>query len=195
MQENTPQLIGVPLKREEVSKILSECFSRDLIDLDEYEKRIEQVHLCRTIDELDSLVSDVPDNVLEKINRETALAMPGNNRITVKSGIERIKGTRLCAKEQEVTVRGSVVRLDFRNLENLPPVVNMSLHSEGSQVRIIVPPNVLAEDTFENSASIIKNRRPRKYNSWPVSTKLIINGSAKGSVIRIKTRKNRKNRH
>ncbi|MBN1649287.1 MAG: DUF1707 domain-containing protein [Spirochaetales bacterium] len=92
MQEKRLVAIGLPQRREETSRILSECFTRDLLDMDEYEKRIELVHSATTLAEFEQLIADVPENIIKQMNNEVAPDSSGHNRIVVNSGIERISG-------------------------------------------------------------------------------------------------------
>ncbi|MBN1649288.1 MAG: hypothetical protein JW874_14720 [Spirochaetales bacterium] len=85
-----------------------------------------------------------------------------------------------------------MVRVDFRDTATLPATMDFHLEATGSQIRIIVPPNVLVDQVFENSGSIIRNKRSRKFNMFPVRTRIHIHGRIKGSVIRIKTKKLKK---
>ena len=65
-KDNIPairRVAGLPRKREETVEILSECYARDLIELDEYERRIDLIHDAATLDDLEALLSDVPADV------------------------------------------------------------------------------------------------------------------------------------
>jgi hypothetical protein len=52
---------GVPRRREEVIEILNACYSSDLLELAEFERRVERANAALTIGDLESVVADVPE--------------------------------------------------------------------------------------------------------------------------------------
>jgi hypothetical protein len=55
---------GVPARRARILELLSDAYARDDLDELEFERRVERAHTARTIEELDALVSDFPEEIV-----------------------------------------------------------------------------------------------------------------------------------
>jgi hypothetical protein len=55
---------GVPSRRKKVIELLTEAYARDELEQSEFEKRVERAEHARTIDELDELIADFPEEVV-----------------------------------------------------------------------------------------------------------------------------------
>jgi hypothetical protein len=195
-ERNLPEMrriIGLPQKREEVTAILSECYSRDLMSLEEYENRIELVHAASTLDELERLTSDVPAEVLAGLTAGVSVPTPpGQGReLAIRQGVQRVNDQRLAVPRLDLTLTGSVVRLRYNEVRNLPRDIFINADLQGSMVRIVVPPEFEVVEELENSASIIRYRRGRRWRNYPVTGRITIRGSARSSVIGIRTRRSK----
>jgi hypothetical protein len=197
MEENKlPQprrVIGVPQKREEITSILAECYSRDLFELDEYEHRLDLVHAASTLDDLELLIKDVPADILDDLQKN--IASPSRARegkqLTVDHGVRKLDDQRLAVKQLNVKSTGGVIKLKYNEVAQLPEEIIINADLTGSVLKITVPPEFIVSEEMENSMSVIKYRRGRKYSRVPVKGKILITGSAVRSVVKIRTRRSK----
>ncbi len=193
-EENLPRLrrvIGVPQKREEITAVLTECFARDYLSLEEYEHRVELVHSAATLDELEALVSDVPPDVLREAKKTAPASVRAGeaSTLTVNHGVQKIVDRRLAVGRLALSCRGSVVKLDYRALEDLPAEMAIDVDAAGSVIKIVVPADVEVSAETESTASVVKYRRGWLHRKTPVKTHLRITGTVRGSVIKAVTRR------
>ncbi len=193
-EENLPQMrrvIGVPQKLEEVTAVLTECYARDFIGLEEYERRVELAHAAATLDELEALVSDVPPEVMQAAKKAAPASVRAAevSTLTVSHGVQKIVDRRLAVGRLVLSCRGSVVKLDYRALEDLPAEMEIEVDAAGSVIKIVVPADVDVTAETESSASVVKYRRGWFHRRTPVKTHLRISGRIKGSVIKAVTRR------
>ncbi len=195
-EEHLPQMrrvIGVPQKRDEIVAVLTECYARDLFDLEEYEHRVDLVHAATTLDELEALVSDVPPEVLRaaKTAAPPSASAAEAATITVTHGVQKISDRRLAVGRLALNGQGSVFKLDYRSLGELPAEMTIDLSVAGSVVKIIVPAEVDVSDETENTASVVRCRRGLRFRRTPVKTHLRLTGRIRGSMVKIVTRRSR----
>jgi hypothetical protein len=192
---NLPEMkrvIGLPQKREAIIAVLSECFSRDLVGLEEYEHRVELAHAAVSLDQLERLIGDVPAEVLDSIKRGALPARPGEGReLTVSHGVRKLDDQRLAVRQLDLKLTGSVVKLRYERIRDLPADMVIRADLTGSVLKICIPPEYAVEEDMDNSMSVIKYRRSRRWDGVPVTGRLRITGSASHSVVKIKTRRRR----
>lgn len=147
---------GVPSRRAQILQLLSEAYARDDLDEPEFERRVERAHAARTIEELDRLVSDFPEEVVKagpatahfspvplsrgELDREVArldgldaptrLSVIGDNRIQLYPEDERAVSC--------VSLIGDGI-IDLRQLAGEPGVVLVKVAAAIGDTRIIVP--------------------------------------------------------
>jgi hypothetical protein len=185
------RVIGVPQKREEITAILSECYARDLLSLEDYEHRIGLVHDASTLDELETFISDVPADILAAVKNGRPVATPAGSGavITVNHGVRTIEDQRLAVRSLEFSAKGGVIKLRYTELTDLPPVMDIRAELAGSVLKIIVPPEIEVAEDMENTGSVIKYKRGRLFRGTQVKARLRITGTARGSVVKIVTRR------
>ncbi len=186
------RVIGVPQKREEITVILSECFSRDFIGIEEYEHRVGLAHAAATLDELEHLISDVPREVLDGLKQNAPAAAArtsGGLDLTVDHGVRKIDDQRLATRQLNLTAKGSVIKLRYNRVEDLPEEMVINADLVRSVVKITVPPEVVVTEQMDNSMSVVKYKRKRRYRGIAPRVRLLITGSVKGSVVKIRTRR------
>jgi hypothetical protein len=191
-EEHLPQMrrvIGVPQKRDEIVAVLTECYARDLFDLEEYEHRVDLVHAATTLDELEALVSEVLRAA--KTAAPPSASAGEASTITVTHGVQKFSDRRLAVGRLALNGQGSVFKLDYRSLGELPAEMSIDLSVSGSVVKIIVPAEVDVSDETENTASVVKCRRGLRFRRTPVKTHLRLTGRIRGSMVKIVTRRSR----
>ena len=66
---------GVPRRREEITELLTEAYTRNDLEQGEFEQRVERAQHAQTIEELEALIADFPPEVK---HRHTASGVPAH---------------------------------------------------------------------------------------------------------------------
>jgi hypothetical protein len=154
--QDQPALVPLTVRREVVIDALSTHFANDVLDMDEFEQRVDLAHGARSIAELDGLLTDLEPAADEEPSGslvpqaeapEGAIATSVHKAkrvLTILSSIQR-KGTwRVPKKLRVVTVMGAV-DLDFREAELGPGITDVKVTSVMGGIAIIVPPDLQLE--------------------------------------------------
>ena len=151
-------LVALRRRRQEVIDRLTEDFARDLLDVDEFDERVDKAHQATTLEALTELVADL--GPLEKgappITDSQAMQIHPHREITpydrperkwavaVMGGVER-KGTwRVPQRLKVVCVMGGA-ELDFRDVALPPGETEVSVVCVMGGAEIIVPPDLAVE--------------------------------------------------
>lgn len=154
-----PPTALAPLRRQRdlVIDRLTEHFARDHLDVEEFEKRVDEAHratsveaLTRLTTDLEPLDADAERHAAELAHKRTppvtALATIPARRsvVAVMSGAERRGSWRVPRKLRVYAVFGGV-ELDFREVAFPPGVTEVSIFCLAGGCEVIVPPHVHVE--------------------------------------------------
>jgi len=143
-------LVALRDRRDHVIAVLSDQFSRDLLEVDELERRLELAQRAETVAALELLVADleVPETALaaRPAMSETALGeWPARRRVASVFGSVEKGGTWTVARQlTAVAVFGST-QLDFRDAAFAPGVTELRVRCVFGSVEVIVPPWLAVE--------------------------------------------------
>ena len=146
MPEN---LIALRDRREEVIAALTEHFSKDVLDLDEFDHRIDLAHRAVTVAELDALVTDLaPVPTTAIVPKAPALALdrfPEQKRyLCIMGGVDK-KGRWTVPRKLRVVAFWGGAQLDFREADFAPGVTELRVTCVMGGCHIIVPPWLAVE--------------------------------------------------
>lgn len=150
MTASKPALLAVRDRREEVIQALSDRFANDVIDLDEFEARLERAHGATTVAALDALVADLgplPEAAQVVHLAELVVAgraEPPRTVSAVFSSIERRGSWQVPGAIRARSVFGSTV-LDFREARFTAAVTELRVAAVFGNLEIVVPPNLAVE--------------------------------------------------
>ncbi len=146
--------------RERAVDTLTDSFAADLLDMDEFEQRIDRAHRAKTRAEIDELVADLGPSKAAMVPTKTdaALETSGHHALTIASdkatdsrtlvavlgGVERKGSWRLPARLRTVAILGGA-QLDLREAVFAPGVHEIDIFALMGGVELIVPPNVAIE--------------------------------------------------
>ncbi len=145
--------------REVTIDALMEHFANDVMDVDEFERRVEIAHNAKTSDELKALLHDLPgsanlpvpagDGALPASRRDYSIASASQVRdkefaLAVMGGTSRNGAWRPARKNFVVAVMGGA-ELDFREAILAPGVTDVQVFTMWGGVEIVVPPGVNVE--------------------------------------------------
>jgi len=144
-------LIALRDRRDAVIGALTEHFSKDVLDLDEFDRRIDLAHRAMTVAELDALVTD-----LAPIQPTTALAakptpalaldrFPETKRYLCILGWVDKKGRWTVPHQLRVIAFWGGAELDFREADFAPGVTELRVTCVMGGCHIIVPPWLAVE--------------------------------------------------
>jgi hypothetical protein len=143
-------LVALADERERVIARLSDAFARELLDLDEFERRLTVAHRADAVADLAPLVAD-----LEAPATTTALvpapatAAPSTVRerqtmLAIMGGAMR-RGSWVPARRMRVVACMGGVDLDFREARLAPGVTEVVVFALMGGARLIVPPTLAVE--------------------------------------------------
>jgi len=151
MVEPVTSLVALRDRREQVTELLADGFSLDLLGEEEFERRLDLAYQACSLAELDSLVADL--ELPADHSPTQALAIPDGayaNRPEVKTvfammgGVVR-SGRWLAPKNLRVVAIMGGVDLDLREAILPPGITRVQVTALMGGVEIIVPPNVAVQ--------------------------------------------------
>jgi hypothetical protein len=143
-------------RREEVIQSLTEHFAADILDMDEFDARLDAAHSATTIVALERLVADLAplpasQRAAAQAATTTALTIhedpmrPEKKAITaVFSGFDRT-GPWVVPKKMKARVWMAGGRLDFREADFSPGVTELHVSCWMGGIEIIVPPQLAVD--------------------------------------------------
>jgi len=142
-------VIGLPAQRERTIRILSECFARNLMEMEEFERRVSQAHQARNIRDLARLIDDIPGDLAEAADQGPEPASTGSVVLQEEEqpvyGImmsRRLRGQWLKSRTVNSRTLMSSLEFDFRDLELPEDVVEINILGLMSSVVVTVPPDL-----------------------------------------------------
>ena len=168
---------GIAVRREQVVEDLMEHFANDVLDLTEFERRLDVANRSETLDELNALLADLP--TAGPLMRSAKLTPArGGSTVVVPSDQVRDRSLMLALcggttrsgrwvparKNMAIGIMGGV-ELDFREAMLGPGVTEVDIFAMWGAVDIIVPPEMAVEvdgmaimGAFENETDTPLNR-------------------------------------
>jgi hypothetical protein len=194
-------LVAVRDRREQVIAQLSDAFARDLLEVDEFERRLGLAHRAEAIAELEPLVKDLEaqkdDKPVATVAQTQALVprVAASSRVREKQLIVAImggavrKGTWTPARRMNVwTVMGGA-DLDFRDAAFAPGVTEVRVFSLMGGATIVVPPSLAVEmDGIAIMGGFDQSDRAPAHDLDPERPLLRVTGFAMMGGVSIETR-------
>jgi hypothetical protein len=151
--DNRPEtrlaLVAARDARERVIAALQEHFAHDLLDVDEFERRVTVAQTSEVAAEIDALVADLPALAAAPAPATRALVpasdvRPSQTAFAIMSSTRRAGPWKV---PRQMLVRGvmSSTVLDFREARFPSGAVDVEIRSLMSSVEIIVPPGLAVE--------------------------------------------------
>jgi len=139
-------VVGLPAQRERTVQILSECFAKNVLEMEEFERRVSLAHQARSVQELSRLIDDIPGELVEA--PEELPERASGRRILLRGDEQPVYGimmSRRCRgqwlKSRTVSTRAlmSSLEFDFRDLELPSEIVEINVLALMSSITITVP--------------------------------------------------------
>lgn len=142
-QSVPPELILPPAERELTVARLSQAFAHDVLELAEFERRIEAAYRATSALELAALTNDLP---------EPATATPRESLIpSIKAVLASVERGGLLEVPAQLEVRAIFgnVELDLRSARFASEVTEITVRCLFGNVEILLPPGVVVENDGE----------------------------------------------
>jgi len=148
-------LVALRSRRDEVIELLCDSYAADLLDVTEFERRLDLVHRATDLVVLNEIVRDVElaDNTASMTSNATgtlpvAIEVSGRaktkNVVAIMGGVRRKGQWRPPKKLRTIAIMGGV-DLDFREVTLPPGPTDIHVYTIMGGVEIIVPPGVAVE--------------------------------------------------
>jgi hypothetical protein len=135
-------VVGLPAQRERTVKILSECFAKNVLEMEEFERRVSLAHQARSVQELAQLIDDIPGELAEAPQEAPARRTVFREDEQPVHGImmsHKYRGQWLKSHTVSTRTLMSSLEFDFRDLELPPEIVEINVMALMSSVTITVP--------------------------------------------------------
>lgn len=189
-------LVAVRDRREQVISRLSDGYARDLIDVDELERRLDLAHGAHSLAELDPLVADLGDPAPAA---STALVRAGPTAIddperadtrrlrVIMSAIER-RGRWTVPRSLDLRVLWGNTELDFREASLGPGITTIHVRVFMGNLEVVLPPGLAIEVDVSSFASAVTERHRVPPDADPGRPQIRIVGSVRFGNLDITTR-------
>jgi hypothetical protein len=190
-------LVALRDRREQVISRLSDGYARDLIDVDELERRLDLAHGARSVAELAPLVADLGD--LEPGTASTALVVAGPTAVddperaqtrglrVIMSSIER-RGRWTVPRSLDLRVLWGNAELDFREASLGPGITTIHVRVFMGNFEVVLPPNLAIEVDVSSFAGAVTERHRVPPDDDPGRPQIRIVGTVRFGNLDITTR-------
>lgn len=189
-------LVALRDRREQVISRLSDGYARDLIDVDELERRLDLAHGAHSLAELDRLVADLGDPAPAA---STALVLAGPTAIddpdradarrlrVIMSAIER-RGRWTVPRSLDLRVLWGNAELDFREASLGPGITTIQIRVFMGNLEVVLPPGLAIEVDVSSFAGAVTERHRVPPDADPGRPQLRIVGTVRFGNLEITTR-------
>jgi energy-converting hydrogenase Eha subunit A len=169
-----------PSEKEKIIGFLTNAFSTDIINLDEFESRVESVHAAKTHEELHAIVADLPN---EDIDDRKKIAECEN--IVCNMGTRTIAGSMLFAKKLKIEATSSSLNLDYRSVELPDGVYSIYINAVASSITIKLPVHYNVENRISSELSSVVKEPKIAIGNQKISVTIELVGNIKSSSIKV----------
>jgi len=188
-------VVGLPVQRERTIGILSDCFARNLLEMEEFERRVSQAHQAQSVQELARLIDDIPGELAEAPEEIPDPASAGS--LALREGEQPVHGIMMsrrlrgewlkCRTVTSKTLMSSL-EFDFRDLELPPDIVEINVLALMSSVVVTVPENLPVQTEVVPILGEVKEGRRLKTVLPRKGPGVRLTGFAMMSEVKVRTR-------
>jgi Domain of unknown function (DUF1707) len=168
-----------PSEREKTIGFLTNAFSNDIINIDEFERRVESVHASKTHEELHQIVADLPNENIDARKKITEY-----ENIACNMGPRTIAGSMLFTKKLKIEATSSILNLDYRSV-NLPDgAYEVDISAVASSITIRLPVQYHVENRISTQLASVKEPKIERENQ-KISVAIKLVGNIERSSIKV----------
>jgi hypothetical protein len=147
---------GFIQKQEEIIDILSKNYARDIIELGEFERRVENAHNAGSLEELKALINDLPEGIAKQREEKTGPAFnfkgpspyeEDDQRVAALFSTRKLQGDWHQGKPVMAFSLFGSVKIDLTELQSPPAKIEINVFSALSEVKIRVPSSFKIENS------------------------------------------------
>jgi Domain of unknown function (DUF1707) len=168
-----------PSEREKTIGFLTNAFSTDIINLDEFERRVESVHASKTHEELHQIVADLPNEDIDDRKKIVECA-----NIVCNMGTRTIAGSMLFAKKLNIEATSSSLNLDYRSVDLPDGVYEIYINAVASSFTIKLPAQYHVENRISSQLASVKEPKIARGNQ-KISVTIELVGNIESSSIKV----------
>ena len=167
-------------EREKTIGFLTNAFSHEIINLDEFERRVESVHASKTHEELHQLVADLPNEDIDDQKKITE-----NENIACDMDTRTIVGSMLFTKKLNIEATSSSLNLDYRSVDLPDGVYEVYINSVASHFTIKLPGKYNVENQISSQLSSVVKGPKIEIGNQKISVVIRLAGNIEGSRIKV----------
>jgi hypothetical protein len=180
------RVFGLPQQRQKAAEVLNHCYSNDLLDLNEFEARMGLVENALTLDDIDRVLADIPD---EHRQQGASAAVASDREVVVcKMSTKKVSDGVLLTKVLDAQVTMGTLVLDYRHLALPAGVLEVHLKAEMGNCHLYLPDGVQVEIRLDETMSRVHEQQDHGFGSRKPVTTLRLTGTSHMSTVRIRRR-------
>ncbi len=183
-------LVALRERRERVIARLSECYERDLLDVDELDRLLDQAHAVSTLPELDALVAGFPDtppakHVVHSVNDP---ARDDTKYLTVAFGTVERTGRWVVPRRLVARLLFGNVVLDFRDASLAAGITAIDLSATFGNIELLLPPWLSIDVEVASIGGVVEERHRIARDHDPAEPLIYVGGVVRFGNMHICTR-------
>jgi Domain of unknown function (DUF1707) len=167
-------------EKERAIVFLINAFSNDIINIDEFESRVEFVHISKTHEELQQIVDDLPNKDTDDRNK-----IAENENIACNMDNRTIAGSMLFTKKLNIEATSSNLNLDYRSIDLPDGVYEVHISAVTSNFTIKLPTYYNVENRITNSLASVVKEPKIEIDNQKRSVVIKLMGNIENSKIRV----------
>jgi hypothetical protein len=191
MSDSLPKMNLVPsvTRKNEIIDILKNAFAKDLISIDEYEKRVGYAEKAINIDEIDLLIRDLPNDLSS--NNPSDTNIHESEELHCEMANKQLSGTFLLARKIYIEASMSTITIDYRGLRTIDGIQEIALKTNMSTIILYLPENISVENRLNEQMVTFRETKSNKENEKEKSSFIRFIGDASMTTIKIKRQRRR----
>ena len=186
--------VNLPFYREKLISILNECYTKDIIEMEELEGRLEKVHNAKNLKELENYIDDLPIEFKQQYYNTQPAAIHASNQITpiekkykVIMGEKILRGASLENSRTKVVVVMGECIVDLSNTPLPNKKTEISITCVMGEIKVIVPTNAIINTEFTTIMASHKEDKSVNANTSSDSPIITLTGKVIMGEINIQT--------
>jgi hypothetical protein len=191
MSDNFPKMNLVPSvsKKTEIIEILKNAFTRDLISIDEYEKRISFAERALTIEEIELLTRDLPKDLSNDFISTYDVSESEN--LNCQMANKQLSRTFLLSKRINIEASMSTIIMDYRGLNQIKGLHEINLKTNMTTIILFLPEQISVENRLNEEMTTFKETKSNIENKKETTTFIRFIGDTSMTTIKIKRQRQR----
>lgn len=183
-------LVALRERRERVIARLTECYERDLLDVDELDQLLDRAHAVSTLPELDALVAGLPETPPAKhiVHAISDPARDDTKYLTVAFGTVERTGRWVVPRTLVARLLFGNVVLDFRDASLAAGITTIDLSATFGNIELLLPPWLAIDVEVASIGGVVEERHRIARDPDPTEPLLYVGGAVRFGNLYVSTR-------